>query len=106
VAFEVAFEVAVEVVVVGRHAGFTTGAKLPDREHVVVRRLVLLLVLLLVRRLVLLLIRVFFKKNLKKKYENTCQNSARMVRFGIAIESVPREPIFENVLIFEKKGGC
>ena len=35
-----AFEVAVEVVVVGRHAGFTTGAKLPDREHVVVQRLV------------------------------------------------------------------
>jgi hypothetical protein len=37
---EVAFEVAVEVVVVGRHAGFTAGAKLLDREHVVVRRLV------------------------------------------------------------------
>ena len=33
---EVAFEVAVEVVVVGRHAGFTTGAKLSDREHVVI----------------------------------------------------------------------
>ena len=53
-----AFEVAIEVVVVGRHAGFTTGAKLPDRDHAVVRRLVLLLVLLLVRRLVLLLVRV------------------------------------------------
>jgi hypothetical protein len=36
----VAFEVVVEVVVVGWHAGFITGAKLPDREHVVVRRLV------------------------------------------------------------------
>ena len=46
---EVAFEVAVELVVVGRHAGFTTGAKLPDREHVVVRRLVLLQLRLRVR---------------------------------------------------------
>jgi hypothetical protein len=28
-----------------------------------------------------------------------------LVRCGIGIESVPTEPIFENVLIFEKKGA-
>ena len=89
---EVAFEVAVEVVVVGRHAGFTAGAKLLDREHVVVRRLVSCS------------FESFFKNFFKKKDENTFQNSARMVRFGIAIE--PREPIFKNIIIFEKKEGC
>jgi hypothetical protein len=36
--------------------------------------------------------------------DNNFQKSARVVRCGISIESVPREPILKNVLIFEKKG--
>ena len=38
--------------------------------------------------------------------ENFFQKSARVVLGVIAVELEPREPIFENVLIFEKKGGC
>ena len=34
------------------------------------------------------------------------QKSASMVQWGIAKEFVPWSPIFENVLIFEKKGGA
>jgi len=38
------------------------------------------------------------------KDDNIFQKSARVVRCGISIETVPREPILKNVLIFEKKG--
>jgi len=38
-------------------------------------------------------------------FEDATQKSASMVRCGIAIESVPWRPIFENVLIFEIRGG-
>jgi hypothetical protein len=34
------------------------------------------------------------------------QKSASVVLGEIVTELVPRSPIFENVLIFEKKGGC
>jgi hypothetical protein len=36
--------------------------------------------------------------------DNIFQKSASVVQWGIAVEFVPRRPIFENVLLFEKKG--
>ena len=44
----------------------------------------------------------------KKKlfFNDATQNSAPLVPSGIAVELEPTEPIFENVLIFEKKGVC
>jgi hypothetical protein len=36
---------------------------------------------------------------------NIFRKSASVVQWGIAVEFVPRRPIFENVLLFEKKGG-
>jgi hypothetical protein len=38
--------------------------------------------------------------------ENIFQKSATMVPRGTAVELVPSWPIFEKVLIVEKKGGC
>jgi hypothetical protein len=38
--------------------------------------------------------------------ENIFQKSASMVASGIAIELQPWSPIFEKVLIFERKGRC
>jgi hypothetical protein len=38
-------------------------------------------------------------------YNDATQKSARVVRFGIAIESVPREPIFEKCPHLREKGG-
>ena len=35
---------------------------------------------------------------------NIFRKSASVVQWGIAVEFVPRRPIFENVLLFEKKG--
>ena len=37
---------------------------------------------------------------------NIFRKSASVVQWGIAVEFVPRRPIFENVLLFEKKGGA
>jgi hypothetical protein len=44
----------------------------------------------------------------KKKLfvKDATQKSGSMVPHGIAMKVVPWSPIFENVLIFEKKGGC
>jgi hypothetical protein len=39
-------------------------------------------------------------------FKDATQNSARVIPWGISIELEPREPIFENVLVFETKGGC
>jgi hypothetical protein len=38
--------------------------------------------------------------------KDATQKSASLVAPGIAVEVQPTEPIFENVLIFEKKGAC
>jgi hypothetical protein len=43
----------------------------------------------------------------KKKlfFKDATQKSARVVRYGIGIESVPREPIFEKCPHLREKGG-
>jgi hypothetical protein len=41
-----------------------------------------------------------------KEDENIFQKSARVVLVIPQFQMEPRKPIFENVLVFEKKGGC
>ena len=41
----------------------------------------------------------------KPFFKDATQKSARMVRCGIAKESVPREPIFEKCSHLREKGG-
>jgi hypothetical protein len=42
----------------------------------------------------------------KLVFKDANQKSATMVPWEFAIELEPWRPIFENVLIFETKGGC